>query len=217
MDHLDPSRESPPIHSTIVVDESARTRTIFFELPDDGFGGDRPPEDVIRSARVLFIDHYDADRTIRAARIARARGIPVVADFERDDGPRFDELRGLPDHLIVSRDFAEKLTGEPDPARAVEALWSPFRPTNPASPTDSLPPPGEGGRPDEMRLSSPAGPTGAGIPTPRRGRSHTSRRSRSRSSIPRAAATSSTAPTPRRWPGASPGRAHPVRLGRRRA
>ena len=92
--HVDASRKSPPIHSTILVDESAGTRAILFEMPEDlAFGGDWPPESVILSARVLFIDHYDADRTLHAAGIAKQNGIPIVADFERDEGPSFDELR----------------------------------------------------------------------------------------------------------------------------
>ena len=122
--HVDGSRKSPPIHSTIVVDESAGTRAILFEMPDDlAFGGDWPPEPVIHSAGVLFVDHYDADRTLRAANIARRHGIPVVADFERDEGPRFDELLAVADHLILSRSFAAKITGESDPSLMIAELW----------------------------------------------------------------------------------------------
>ncbi len=126
--YVDPIRHSRPIHSTIIVDESGGTRTILFELPEStAFGGDWPPDDLIRSTRVLVIDHYDADRTIRAARVARANTIPVVADFERDEGPRFDELKAVASHMILSRNFATKITGESDPSRMVEALWSPDR------------------------------------------------------------------------------------------
>ncbi|MDB5351057.1 MAG: PfkB domain protein [Planctomycetota bacterium] len=125
VNHVDPLRQSRPIHSTIIVDESGGTRTILFELPENTpFGGDWPADDVVRSARVLFIDHYDADRTIRAAKIARADDIPVVADFERDEGPRFDELNSVASHLILSRNFATKITGEIDPIGMVKALWS---------------------------------------------------------------------------------------------
>ena len=121
--HIDRERKSRPIHSTIVVDESAGTRAIFFQMPDDlAFGGEWPPVSVVRSSRVLFIDHYDADRTLRAATIARERGIPVVADFERDEGPRFDELLAVADHLILSRAFAAKITGESDPRRMIDHL-----------------------------------------------------------------------------------------------
>lgn len=126
--YVDPKRKTKPIHSTIVVDESAGTRAILFEMPDDiQFGGDWPPESLVESAGVLFIDHYDADRTLRAAQIARSHGIPVVADFERDEGPRFDELLAIADHLILSRNFAAKITAESDPSRMISKLWAPGR------------------------------------------------------------------------------------------
>jgi sugar/nucleoside kinase (ribokinase family) len=72
---------------------------------------------------VLFIDHYGSDGNLRAATIAREAGIAVLADFERDNVPRFGEMLALVDHLIVSSDFATKLTGHADPAAAARALW----------------------------------------------------------------------------------------------
>lgn len=128
--HVDASRKSRPIHSTIVVDESAGTRAILFQMPDDlAFGGEWPPRSVIQSARVLFVDHYDAERTLRAATIARASDIPVVADFERDEGPRFADLLDVADHLILSRTFAHKITGESEPSAMIARLWNHGRST----------------------------------------------------------------------------------------
>jgi len=117
-----------PIHSIIVVDQRHQTRTIFSDLA--GFrttGPDWPDEEAIRSARVLFVDHVTTEEAIRAAGVARPAGIPVVADLERDEAPRFGELVGLVDHLIVSRDFAERLTSTDGPAAAAVRLWSPDR------------------------------------------------------------------------------------------
>jgi sugar/nucleoside kinase (ribokinase family) len=114
-----------PIHSTIIVDEGRLTRTIFFDLAGSvGADPELPPAEVIRSARVLYVDHYGIEGMVRSARIARSAGIPVVADLERNEWPGFPELLGLVDHLIVSRDFAERLTGDGDPARAVGKLWA---------------------------------------------------------------------------------------------
>src|SRR5438874_4779464 len=49
--------EARPIHSTIVVDETHRTRTIFFNLHGAlGAAEDTPAEEVIRSTRVLYVD-----------------------------------------------------------------------------------------------------------------------------------------------------------------
>jgi sugar/nucleoside kinase (ribokinase family) len=125
---LDSARRVPPIHSTILVDAHTGSRTILFELPEPiEFGGDWPHESVIRDARVLFIDHYDADRTIRAARIARDAKIPTVADLERTDGPRFQELLSLADHLILGAGFAREISGCDELSRAITRLWSDSR------------------------------------------------------------------------------------------
>ena len=125
LESVSPLADVAPIHSTIVVDQTAGTRTIFFERADDlGDSPSWPPEERIRSARVLFVDHQHAEAMVRAATIARAAGIPVVADFERAEAPRFPELLALADHLILSRDFAARLTGRADPAAAAEALWA---------------------------------------------------------------------------------------------
>jgi len=113
-----------PIHSTILVDERHHTRTILFDLTGaTGASVDRPAEEVIRSTRVLFVDHYGIEGMIRAAKIARAAGIAVVGDLERNEWPGFDELMALVDHLIVSHEFALKLAGVRDPAALVQALW----------------------------------------------------------------------------------------------
>ncbi len=118
-----------PAHSRIIVDQTRQTRNIFFEFM--GFSGADPnwPEpEVIRAARVLFVDHYGIEGMARAARIARQAGIPVVADLERTDpSPFYPELLALVDHLIVSRDFARTLTGEAGPGAAARALWAPGR------------------------------------------------------------------------------------------
>lgn len=117
-----------PIHAVIVVDETTKTRTIFFDLAGTTCDPiDWPEDEVIRSARVLFVDHLGVERMIRAGRVARAAGVPVVADLESDEHPRFLELLALVEHLILSRDFAAKLTGQSEPGAAVEQLWSPER------------------------------------------------------------------------------------------
>jgi len=122
-------RESArPVHSVIVVDEVQKTRTIFADM--GGAGLDEPlwpAEEVIRSARVLFVDHVGVERMIYGARVARAAGLPVVADLENDEHSRFPELLAQVDHLIVSGDFARKLTGQSDLKEAAQRLWTDSR------------------------------------------------------------------------------------------
>ncbi len=116
--------EARPIHSTIIVDETHRTRTIFFNLQGSmGASAEAPAEGVLRSTRVLFVDHYGIEGMTRAARIAREAGIAVVGDLERNEWPGFDELLALVDHLLVPQSFAEKATGCADPAQAATKLW----------------------------------------------------------------------------------------------
>ena len=76
-----------------------------------------PEEAAIRSAKVLFVDHVGLEGMIRAARVARDAGIPVVADFERRPGAPFDELLALVDHLVVPLAFARSISGVSDAGR----------------------------------------------------------------------------------------------------
>jgi sugar/nucleoside kinase (ribokinase family) len=112
------------------VDTQHHTRNIFFDLTGV-VGADPawPDAEVIRGARVLFLDHIGVEGMLRAARIAREAGIPLVADFERSHSPLFAQLLELVDHLILSRAFAAHLTGEATPASAALRLWTPARRT----------------------------------------------------------------------------------------
>ena len=118
------NKEAGPVRSMIVVDEKRRTRTIFYHVPPRA-GADpiRPSSDVIHNARVLLVDRFGIPGMIRAARIARAEGVPVVADFESFKLPRFRELLALADHLVVSGNFACEFTSASSPSSAAEKLW----------------------------------------------------------------------------------------------
>ena len=122
--HVVRRKEAGPVHSVIVVDEVERTRNIFYDA-SKALGADakRPAREIIHSSRVLLVDRFGIPGMIRAARIARRAGIPVVGDFESFHLPRFKELLELTDHLIVSANFAKLLTGEKNPASAAKKLW----------------------------------------------------------------------------------------------
>jgi sugar/nucleoside kinase (ribokinase family) len=126
LEYLDRRDDARPVHSAIIVEESRHTRTIFFDA--DGAAQARvdwPPDDVIRAARVLFVDHCGIEGMIRAARVARAAGIPVVADFESlPADAHFAELVALVDHAVASLDFARRWSGCEQPGDAARALWN---------------------------------------------------------------------------------------------
>jgi len=125
LDHLLVKSEARPVHSYIIVDQTRGTRNIFADSRDAmGADSNWPSAELIRTSRVLFIDHFGMAGMLRAARIAREARIPVVADLERDVGPEFGELFKMVDHLVISFLFARSLTGAADARQAVEKLWS---------------------------------------------------------------------------------------------
>jgi len=117
-----------PAVSTIVVSGQRGARNIFFDLTGSvGAAADAPSEAIIQGSRVLLVDHFGIDGMVRAARLARQAGVPVVADFERKELPRFGELLALVSHLVLSRGFATLLTGHAEAVSALRALESPDR------------------------------------------------------------------------------------------
>jgi sulfofructose kinase len=113
-----------PFHSTILVVPKDLTRTILTDASAVvGVDPSGPGDELVRSARVLLVDHLGLDGTLHAARTARAAHLPVVADFERRRGPPFEELLALVDHLVVPLEFAREVTGARDGPSAVRLLW----------------------------------------------------------------------------------------------
>jgi ribokinase len=125
--HVVKRADAGPIRSTIIVGLDHATRNIFPEHPEiSGAAGDQPDASVIRASKVVFVDHVGMAGMIRAAKIAREAGIPVVSDVERDL-PGFAELLALVDHIVVSEDFALRLTHSTQPEEAARTLWTPAR------------------------------------------------------------------------------------------
>ena len=120
--------EARVVRSTIIVGTDSGSRNIFYE--DEGMIGAHPSlpsEDVIRDSKVLFIDHSGMQGNLRAARLARSAGVAVVADFEDEAVPLFQEVLALVDHLILSVELACRITKESSAAQAARALWQPDR------------------------------------------------------------------------------------------
>ena len=121
-------KEAAAIRSVIVVDQQNGARHIFFERNGEvGAAPDAPPASEMEASRVLLVDHYGGLGNLRAIEIAQAAKIPVVADFERVDVPEWESFFPLVDHLILSRDFAAKITSESEPSAMIEALWNDHR------------------------------------------------------------------------------------------
>lgn len=106
--------QGSPYHSVIIVDLSTHTRTILHDV-----GNICPPTqaitpELIRRARLLLLDDNSRKAGIKAARIAKSLGIPVVADIEVDPPPEAQELLQLIDHLIINAELGELLSGSKD-------------------------------------------------------------------------------------------------------
>lgn len=112
------------VRSVIVVAGNSGSRNVFFEgCGEIGAHDVLPGEEVIRNSRVLFIDQWGMAGNLRAARAARAAGVAVVCDLEEVNSPLFPQVLAQVDHLILSLDFAVRITREADAATAAAALW----------------------------------------------------------------------------------------------
>src|SRR5437773_598076 len=65
------------------------------------YPADALPSEVILGARLLHLDGCDSEAALKAARLARSAGIPVVADIDELYGPQTEELLKRADYVIV--------------------------------------------------------------------------------------------------------------------
>ncbi len=106
----------------ILVEEKTAERTIVWHRDE---GCRLEPDDVdpelIIAGRVLHLDGHFVEPSLKAARIARARGLLVSLDGERVyENTR--ELVSLCHVVLGSRRFPQRLTGIDDPRESLEAL-----------------------------------------------------------------------------------------------
>lgn len=112
-----------PIHSVIILRRNHADRCILFSLAGVQSPTDTDlPESLIAASRVLLVDYTVAPAAIRAARLARQYGRPVVGDLERAGFPEQDDWLDGIDHLILSREWAQRHSGETEPAACAQAL-----------------------------------------------------------------------------------------------
>lgn len=112
-----------PIHSIVIVDLSTAQRAVLYSragvVP---FPLEEITDELVASCRALFVDHTVVEAGLRAAELAHAHGIPVVADIERETDPGVFDLMRQVDHLIVGAGFAGRVTGEREPEAMAHAF-----------------------------------------------------------------------------------------------
>ncbi len=110
----------------IIIDQSTGERTVFWSRPDClPFSPEEITPDQIACARMLHIDGHDTPAVARAARIARAHGIPVTVDVDAIY-PGFEDVLSNIDYLVASSEFPGRWTRIEDPFRALEKLQKDF-------------------------------------------------------------------------------------------
>ena len=122
LDHVQIRRGVANQSAYIVIDQSTGERTVFWRRPEELT---LTPEEIepgmITCAKLLHIDGHDTPAVEKAARIARANGIPVTVDVDTIYHG-FDRVLASVDYLVTSSEFPVRWTNRTDPFDALEAI-----------------------------------------------------------------------------------------------
>ena len=116
-----------PVTSVLTITSDGE-RYIAFD--DDALASTPLPstptiDEALTAANVLLVDAPTAPPgSLEVVQRARAAGIPVVLDAERDPTVGVLALIGETDHLVIPLTFGRDITGRVEPADVIEALWS---------------------------------------------------------------------------------------------
>ena len=112
-----------PVRSLILTNVIGGERSIYFSRKNVIYPDPRefPDQNWIKKINVLLLDHGTGKAGLRAARMARKQGIPVVIDAERMEKD-IDLLIESSDHIVVSREFAYLFTGKKNEIQMLKAL-----------------------------------------------------------------------------------------------
>lgn len=115
-------RNTPNQVGYIIVDRKTGERTVYWDRhPRLSVRPSEVLPSAILGARVLHIDGCDVAAALKAARIARKAGIPVVADLDTVYAG-VERLFPFIDYPIVSSNFLPAYAGEKDPCRSLRQV-----------------------------------------------------------------------------------------------
>jgi len=116
-----------PVTSVLTITSDGE-RYIAFD--DDALASTPLPstptiDDALSAANVLLVDAPTASPgSLEVVQRARAAGIPVVLDAERDPTDNVLALIAVADHLVIPLAFGRDITGKDTPADVIDELWS---------------------------------------------------------------------------------------------
>ena len=108
--------------SVVLVDEVSGERTVLWHRPHGlALRADELDRARLTAGRVLLMDADDEGTALQAAQWAKAAGVVVVLDIDRP-GPATRDLLAQTDVVIVSAEFAARLTGSHAPRAALRQM-----------------------------------------------------------------------------------------------
>jgi sulfofructose kinase len=110
-----------PYHSIIVVDAQGHRNVFYDPALYRVVTAEDMPETLIRSAKVLLLDHITEPSLLGVAEKAHRLGVPVLGDIEGQTESSMP-LANLTDYLIVPKGFACWASNAPDPRDACAFL-----------------------------------------------------------------------------------------------
>lgn len=114
----------PPL-SFIHVEKATGERRIAWHWEEFEFKPEEIDPELIRSSRILFLDHFHVNTGCAAAEWIHESGGLVVVDAERMTHGFVQVLRRA-DYIISSRKFAEVLTDSHNPEQSARRLYEHF-------------------------------------------------------------------------------------------
>ena len=122
LDHVQIREGCPNQSAYIVIDGMTGERTVFWRRDDClRLEPEEITDEQITCARLLHIDGHDTKAVEKAARIARANGIPVTVDVDTVYHG-FEAVLPYIDYLIASSEFPLQWTNRTDPFEALEVI-----------------------------------------------------------------------------------------------
>jgi len=111
----------------ILVDQQTGERTVLWKRdPWIALRSEDLQRQWIAGARLLLVDGHDTEAATTAARWAHEEKIPVLADLD-NLYPGVEALLELVDYPVMSKDFPERLTGEPDLLKSLPRICREYR------------------------------------------------------------------------------------------